>query len=447
MRSNRKAGQAVVMFILFSVVLIAFVGLGIDLGFAYVTKAQLSKAVDAASLAAISNYSPTNNGDVFARTISQDIFWANYATNGISGRAPGKVTPTINFTLDSHSNRVATVSATAVINTYFIRVVPRTLSTTWSTLTVGDTATASRSKIVMTLVLDTSDSMAPDCGSCPYCTEGGTFLPDAVTQFINVFDDNVDRAAVVSFGTLVKVNLAMSQPFKSSVINVANGLKVASSYRGYTFSPGGLTNALVLNAAVNDPNAVKVVVFFTDGQPNAFMGNLSNNNAHRPCNTGSSNAWIVAGFDSTSPCQQAPEGLFFFPADVDPNNQLDDTCTTLDNPNPCCKGSGQINMFRSFNGSLKAFDETNIVAESTNRCILISNQLRANSNYVYAVGLDVGNIGAPAMDLLQQIANDPKSTTYNPTNFTGVALVAKNGADLTQVFQQIASDILLRLTQ
>jgi Flp pilus assembly protein TadG len=48
---QREGGQTLLMFVLFMVVLFAFVGLAVDLGFAYLTRAQLSKGVDAAALA------------------------------------------------------------------------------------------------------------------------------------------------------------------------------------------------------------------------------------------------------------------------------------------------------------------------------------------------------------------------------------------------------------
>jgi Flp pilus assembly protein TadG len=449
---GNKDGQALILFTLFLLVLILFVGLGIDLGFAYITKAQLSKAIDAATLAGVSNYQQSDSGAA-ARTNALNTFYANYATNGVTGRAAAgaKVTPTVTFGLDANNNRTITVQASATINTYFLRALSVLGDTQWKTLTVGDSASATRSKVVMTLVLDTSLSMDPTCdadyGNCPWCSEGGLYLPNAVTQFINIFDDKVDRAAVVSFGTVPEINVAMNtlgSPFKANVISFVNTLKNSSGYAGYTFSPGGLTNALVINNAVNDSTAIKVVVFFTDGQPNAVESVLTNNTASipTPCLTGSHTNWIYAGFDSGNPCFQSPEVLFFFPPNVD-STELNSVCTQ---PGSCCGGTGVLNEFRSWDGTLKTFTEANVVAESTNRCILISNQMRANSNYVYAVGLNNGAIGAPALDLLQEVANDPNSPTYNASLPVGAALIS-NGNDLTQVFQQIASDIILRLIQ
>ena len=53
---------------------------------------------------------------------------------------------------------------------------------------------------------------------------------------------------------------------------------------------------------------------------------------------------------------------------------------------------------------------------------------------------------------LQQIANDPSSSTYNPNLPAGMAMFARNcpsstcTADMQQIFQTIAAQILLSLT-
>jgi hypothetical protein len=88
----------------------------------------------------------------------------------------------------------------------------------------------------------------------------------------------------------------------------------------------------------------------------------------------------------------------------------------------------------------------NIIQESTNRCIQVANQMRAAGMYVYCIGLNVGGVGALDADFLQQVANDPQSPTYNRNLPVGQALTTGNGSELNQLFQQIAGDILLRLT-
>jgi hypothetical protein len=68
---------------------------------------------------------------------------------------------------------------------------------------------------------------------------------------------------------------------------------------------------------------------------------------------------------------------------------------------------------------------------------------------VYSIGLG-SNVDQA---FLQQIANDPASSTYDPNQPVGEAVFASNcpssqcNAQLQQVFQTIAAKILLRLTQ
>jgi hypothetical protein len=69
--------------------------------------------------------------------------------------------------------------------------------------------------------------------------------------------------------------------------------------------------------------------------------------------------------------------------------------------------------------------------------------------YIYSVGLG----SSVDQAFLQQIANDPASSTYDPNQPEGQAVFASNcpssqcSAELQQVFQTIAAKILLRLTQ
>ena len=73
------------------------------------------------------------------------------------------------------------------------------------------------------------------------------------------------------------------------------------------------------------------------------------------------------------------------------------------------------------------------------------NQMRASSNYVYAVGLSApGALGPLTLGTLQEIANDPASPKFDQTQPVGAAFLS-TGQDLSQVFQQVAADIILRL--
>ena len=113
------SGQTLTMFITLLMALVLFLGLGLDLGFAYITRARLSKAVDSACLAGMRAYSPTNQATAVA--LARTVFAANYGT---SGRDVGPVTPTVAFNVAAANNVTLDVSASTRINTFFIRVLP-----------------------------------------------------------------------------------------------------------------------------------------------------------------------------------------------------------------------------------------------------------------------------------------------------------------------------------
>jgi Flp pilus assembly protein TadG len=423
---DSKSGQLLVVFALFLTVLLLFIGMGVDLGFAYIAKAQLSKAVDAAALAGMSNF---YQGSATASNIAAGAFAANFAPGG---NKPGYIqtmpVPQLTFSTDAFSNQTLTVSATAVMNTFFIGILPQ-----WKTLTVADTGQATRAPVVMTLVLDRSGSMDPSGGS----TEGGAYLPTAVINFINVFQDNVDQAAVVTFATTATNDVPIGSPFRAKVASAVNRIASSNLWAGGTFSYGGMTNALTIENSVVVPanqQVIKAVVFFTDGLANMIQTTLN-----CPPNT----PWVIGGFDSGTAVDFAPTNL---PITVDAQTypeshggcRFDNYCIKA--APTCCTNASQ---FLSMDGTMHNFCRADVTTEATNRVIQIANQMRAAGIYVYSIGLSDGTL---PIEFLQRVANDPDSPTYDRTLPTGQAVVTDNGANLTQLFQQIAGDILLRLT-
>lgn len=129
-------GQIIVLLALCLTVMLMLFGLSIDVGFAYVTRAKLSRAVDAACLEAMKNLS---QGQAMARTLAQNSFNANYHASGLDANVPAL---TINFTTDAFGQTMVTVNATATIRTFFMRIVPK-----YRTLTVSNSAEATRGKL------------------------------------------------------------------------------------------------------------------------------------------------------------------------------------------------------------------------------------------------------------------------------------------------------------
>ena len=68
---------------------------------------------------------------------------------------------------------------------------------------------------------------------------GSTYLPPAVINFITVFQDNVDQAAVFTFATTVTNDVPMQTPFIAKVTTAVNNITANGLWAGGTFSRRG----------------------------------------------------------------------------------------------------------------------------------------------------------------------------------------------------------------
>jgi Flp pilus assembly protein TadG len=405
-RARQARGQTLLLFAFLVVVLILFTGLAIDFGLAYVTKAQLSKALDAAALAGVHNLTAGNRDD-----IARSAFALNY---GSPGRDTGPVTPIVTLvTNPTTGQRRLQVSATTTINTFFIRVLPQ-----WRTLTVSAAAEALRGRLIMSLVLDRSGSMA--------LNGGWSALPPAVDAFIDMFDDAVDKAALITFASAVRVDVPMAQPFKTEIKN--HVLRQQNQYVGATFAQGGLSLGYteILNTPVQSgENPIKVAVFFTDGLTNVINDSLPWCVASTSLNFGGLDSGNAVGFfdPTTGTCVGAKNGSI--------GGCPGDPCPSTD------RFTSQIN------GSLKSFTRANVTADAQFRALATATAMQQSGIVVYSIGLG-NNVD---VTFLQEVANDQASPIYNPNLPTGRALIAPTAADLQNVFQVIAADILSRLTR
>ena len=136
-------------------VLIAMMGLGIDVGIMYAVKARLQMACDGASVAALRSLSlaQTMAAQTTAATnTAAQWFNANFAGNYLG--ATGTAAPTVTVTDDNTNHiRTVTVTSSTMAPTYFMRL--------WGNngTTISSTGQASRRDVVIMLVLDRSNSM------------------------------------------------------------------------------------------------------------------------------------------------------------------------------------------------------------------------------------------------------------------------------------------------
>ena len=422
----REDGQTLIMFVLFMFVLILFVGLGIDLGFAYITRARLSKAVDAACLAGIRN---VNQTQATAQTIADSTFRANYGTSARD--VPPVLAPVINFgTLNN--NITIDVSATRTISTFFLRIFPALDSSgpSWRTLTVGSHAQATRPNLIMSLVLDRSGSMVDDGGAAA--------LPGAVSDFIDRFDDSRDRVGVSSFASGSTIDLAMSQPFKQAVKDTATAIKqtcINNYNRGVdtsTCAERGLTNGLALQQTVvpaSGEEVIRVIVFFTDGVANTWY------------NTMSCGARDIYSDGST----------------YDPNTGASQSCSGMPHTLPSIDpitGVVTANAI-TYNSCAPMHQEAQRRAERI-ACLsragsLVTTGGKSVTTYVYSIGLGSGysECGFPALnpDFLKNVANTLDSDTHVQGQLEGDYAIAADPSQLDAAFQDIADKILARLTK
>jgi len=398
---GNERGQTLLMFVLFMVVLFAFIGLGVDLGFAYVTRSRLSKSVDAACLEGMNNLS---SGQAQAALVASNTFFANYGT---SGRDVAPPTVTVNFGT-VNGNTVINVGATVSINTFFIRVLPAIGGAAWKTLTVGESAQATRADLIMSLVLDRSGSMGTDGGS--------TYMPPAVTNFVNDFDDTNDLVGMSSFAQWVRTDVSIEHNFKAPIKSAVTSL----NYNGYTCAEQGLTNGLAQNQSIPitaGENVIKVIVFFTDGLANTFLYDF---------NCG--------------------------PRNISPNRTLYATNSGAVATSGCTVPASVTSILGG-TVSTTANGGCDLEHEAQNRAIAIADLARSESNIVYCVGLGdptaAGECGDPPInpDFLLRVANDPSGANYDPHALSGLAILTYDPSQLDALFEKIASDILLRLSR
>ena len=319
-------------------VLIAFLGLGVDLGFAFVTRANLSKAVDAAALAAMRNIS---QGQAQATAIAQSAFNTNYGS-GI-GRDLSPPVLNVAITADANNNTVINVSATTSINTLFLRVLSGL-----KTLKITSNAQATRPKLIMSLVLDRSGSMNNNGGA--------QALPPAVDNFLTYFDNNNDLIADVSFSSVLSVDVKMGTNFLNPITKAVNKM----SFVGATYSQGGLLDGQSqINgvAVAAGANVVKVAVFFTDGWANTVQNTLN-----CPPST-------LLNFGGCAPPEAAVgwcSGISF----MDPTNGNTRSCGATSFPSQMTGGSVSLT-------------QTNIANDAMYRAVQVANSMRAQGIAIY----------------------------------------------------------------
>ncbi len=455
-----ERGQTIIIYALVVPILILFAGFAIDAGNLYVVKAKLGTSVDGAVLTGMKNLgSNTPAAQATASTLAADMFAANYGA--------GAPTPTITFPVNSSGDQQVQVTATVNVNTYFMRYLSN-----WATVPVADTAVATRGKLIMSIVLDRSGSMTSDGGE--------TALVNAVPLFVDKFDNSLDKVALLSFSSNARIDFPIATGFQTPISNDVSSMV----FSGGTFGTGAGTGTL-LNSTIGAPmsladvqnnsvpinpgeNAIKVLVYFTDGlmnavQDNFHCGGTTNNNLTLIDYGGYDSGTTVGFLDPTCSPDASDNNCTNESGHISEWGTCNNGCSSTtgfpyDAAGDICKdATGQnVTTFLSQQTGLQTtFTRTNVTAETQYRAIKSAYAMRTESpvpTYIFTIGLGP-SVSSTTQAFLAQLANDPSYSTYilgQPQgHFFWISACpgATCTADLNAAFNDIAAEVLLRLTQ
>jgi len=484
-RLRDDRGYALIYLSVMLAVLLIFTGLAVDSGRAYVVKAQLSKAVDGAALAAARNL---NSGDPKAEAIR--IFKANFPT-GYFG-----TTTTTDPTADAgfFSSAVDPVSG---INTVHVKATAH-LPTTFMQLAnfneveVTSIGEATRRMVDISIVLDVSSSIGSKW----------TAVRDAVRVFVDSFDAKNDRVALLTFG------------------NGASVLDLMPSARGFDKAkvktdvpntlPGGSTNMVeglyrgwdeLRSVPAGQQSGLRVIVLFTDGASNSVPGNYDAapgvgralrtfdfpKNSPDPDGQTWDNPQITGLYDTSTGAASPAVGITVA-------NWANKCLTATDFNDVNCPKTQQYLPLKSYHANRRssgiptAFDlmsnslKVDGTIQSTARPLrdknagtgryptevwnvnnaarnlveIISDAARSDAGdypiRIYTIGMGelvrykLGTRKEMSEDILKRMANDKSSPDFNSLQMEGKYYFAQTAADVGPAFQALQNQ-LIRLTK
>jgi Flp pilus assembly protein TadG len=210
-----QRGQALILIALAFLGMAAFVGLTVDAGILFANIGHLRKAVDAAALAASTEYRADVTEEELMATVKEYL-----ALNDIDPDAPNITIGVCNLvdydpdwsgyhdpTLCKENNpwnydrKIVRVNAELPVNLAFLPVIGI------RTVTIKAEAWSEAASVDLVLVLDTSDSMAQtskDEGTWPACNDDNSCYPfeyvrQAAKEFVDKMYYPYDRVAIVKF--------------------------------------------------------------------------------------------------------------------------------------------------------------------------------------------------------------------------------------------------------
>jgi Mg-chelatase subunit ChlD len=448
-----------------------FTGLAVDTGRAYVVKAQLTKAVDGAALAAARNL---NGGSPQAEAAR--VFRANFPAGYLGTSTVTDPTTDPSFfskqTISATGVNIVTVRATAVVPTTFM------LLGGFREVTVNSTGEAQRRMVDLSLVLDVSGSIGAKWPA----------VRAAAASFINAFDAGGDRLALITYGEGAKV--VQQMPSTRGFNKTGMIASIPSSLPGgWTPMGEGLYRGWdeLRSVPSGQQSGLRVIVLFTDGSANGVPGLWDG--------SGISKSVSTSDFPRRSPDPDGIttdnpqiQGLYNAETGVrNPSysksgtNYLDGSVSSsmpwlpANSTHSFHRSAGiptsfpfQSNTLRVDGGSqisrrgLLDYNAAqgkypahvrNIRNAATNLVEIVANAARSDTDgdqpiRIFAIGmgslvrLSLGTRPETSESVLMRVANDARSPDFNDEQLEGKYYFAATEADVAPAFQQLQNQIV-----
>lgn len=458
----RERGISLIFTAMTLVFIVPMVGLAIDAGILYTVKGKLQMAVDAASLAAARALS-RGNDDVTqqnnAKAVAEEYVLFNFPNGYFNVSTPTFGPNNSGISIDESVVNQRSVSVTAYVTAplYFLRWLGSTNTT------VSATATAVRRDVNVAVIMDRSGSLAIS-GSCAP-------LKSAAVAFVNKFANGRDNLTLVTFATSSMPDFAIANDFQTASPNVPTILN-SITCTGGTNTSQGLWQGYQQLVTLNQPNALNVMLLFTDGYPNTFTATYPIKSTSSCTNKNPKTGVLAAAYSNPLTQPTTPSALYGIMTYVaTPQPMASDlTVGPAGNYAGCVYSSSWSSSGRNVASDIQYIpttdywgnnmntgyqsvtmssgninvDPTSVQNAGWNAADSAALRIRQNAAIpnirVFTIGL--GNSGGVPADFLERVANDPRASNYDPNYPAGAYHYAPSSADIADAFAQVASEIL-----
>lgn len=267
--SNQR-GSFLLMTSMTLVMVMGFVALGVEVGRWYIVKAELSKSVDAIALLSAQHLS---NPQLSVQELVQEMGKANFQPGFLGTDGPAEFSEEIQA-----DGLILVKGQTSVVNVMAPVLETSATQNTYDRMTVASLGAAQQQSVEIVLVLDRSASMRSTFNPLDRTSRLEQppieDLKTAAIHFLEFFDvtQEYDHMALITFGTEVKVNVAMASHFvepMSAVIEdmEADGSTNTEDALSQALGPEGFSEFLTVG---DEHRAQQYLILFSDGMPTAF---------------------------------------------------------------------------------------------------------------------------------------------------------------------------------